>query len=200
VLAFGYHASASPEPAASSTRGVVSSERAAFTDPAADVPEFPAAVRTDTALDPGFSGGPLVGLDGRLVGVNAAARTTGARDRPLQGENYAIAAGRARGVLDKLRFGDSLGWIGATFGYPTERDLAQRGLPPGLWVQGVVTRSPAALAGVRDGDYVVAVNGRPQDGTLSGWCSAAGGVRSGETVELELIRSGERRTVPVRLD
>ena len=200
VLAFGYPETAPDGEGAASTRGVVSTERTAFRDPAADVPAYPDVVRTDTALDPGFSGGPLVDLDGRLVGVNAASRTTGAGDRRLQGANYAIAAERARSVLEILSAGDSLGWIGASFGYPAQRDLAERGLPPGLWMQGVVPRSPAALAGIRDGDYVVAANGRPMDGTLSGWCEAAGDVRSGETLELELLRSGRSRTVPVRLD
>ena len=200
ILAFGYPEAAAEGEAAASTRGVVSTERTAFRDPAADVPAYPAVVRTDTALDPGFSGGPLVDLDGRLVGVNAATRTTRAGDRQLLGANYAIAAERARSVLETLRSGESLGWIGATFGYPSQRDLADRGLPPGLWVQGVVERSPAALAGVRDGDYVVAVDGQPQDGTLAGWCRTAGDVRSGETLEVELLRSGRSRTVTVRLD
>jgi S1-C subfamily serine protease len=200
VLAFGYPASAEAEPAAS-TRGVISAAGTAFRDPAPDVPSYPSVIRTDSALDPGFSGGPLVDLDGRLVGINAAARSEDAEGRLLQGANYAIAADRARAVLDVLRSGDSLAWIGATFGYPSAQDLAGRGLPPGLWIQGVVPASPAARAGLRDGDYVVAVDGRALDGTLSGWCRAAGGLRSGETAELEL--SGPRdatRTVAVRLD
>jgi S1-C subfamily serine protease len=199
VLALGYPAVAESGPAAS-TRGVVSGPAAPFTEPAPDVPEYPAIIRTDSALDPGFSGGPLVDLDGRLVGVNAAARTEDASGRRLQGANYAIPAEHAAEVLEELRAGNSLGWIGATFGYPTERDLVERGLPPGLWVQGVLQRSPAALAGVRDGDYIVAANGRPMDGTLAGWCRAAGEVRSGATVRLELLRSGAGRTVTVRLD
>jgi S1-C subfamily serine protease len=199
VIALGFP-ELSESGTASSTRGVVSAPAAPFTDPAADVPEYPAVIRTDTALDPGFSGGPLVDLDGRLVGVNAAARTEDASGRRLQGANYAIADERAREVLEVLRSGDSLGWIGATFGYPSERDLAARGLPPGLWVQGAVERSPAARAGLRDGDYVVAAGGRPMDGTLSGWCRAAAGVRSGQTVELDVLRSGRNRTVSVRLD
>jgi len=204
VLAFGYPETAADGEGASSTRGVVSTASAAFGDPAADVPAYPAAVRTDTALDPGFSGGPLVDLDGRLVGVNAASRTEGAGGRPLQGANYAIAAERARSVIEILRAGDSLGWIGASFGYPSKRELAERRLPPGLWIQGVIERSPAALAGVREGDYLVAVDGRPMDGTLSGWCRAAGATRSGESMDLELARGGpsglQRRTVTVRLD
>jgi S1-C subfamily serine protease len=200
VLAFGYPMGAEGE-AASSTRGVVSAATTAFRDPAPDVPTYPSVVRTDSALDPGFSGGPLVDLDGRLVGINAAARREDADGRPLQGANYAVAADRARPVLEALRSGESLGWIGATFGYPSARDLAGRGLPPGLWVRGVVPGAAAARAGLRDGDYLVAVDGRALDGTLSGWCRAAGGLRSGATAELELAgRRGTTRTVAVRLD
>jgi S1-C subfamily serine protease len=203
VLAFGYPEGAAEGEGASSTRGVVSTADAAVDDPAADVPAYRDAVRTDTALDPGFSGGPLVDLDGRLVGVNAAARSQGAGGRPLQGANYAISAERARSVLEILRAGVSTAWIGASFGYPSKRDLAQRGLPPGLWIQGVVDRSPAAVAGLREGDYIVAVDGVPMDGTLSGWCRAAGSKRKGESLALELLAGGpsgiKRRTVTVRV-
>jgi putative serine protease PepD len=202
VIALGYPETAETGPA-SSTRGVVSAPAAAFPDPAADVPAYPAVVRTDTALDPGFSGGPLLDLDGRLVGVNAAARTEDERGRRLQGANHAIAAERARAVLDVLRFGDSLGWIGASFGYPTTAELAGRGLPPGLWVQGVVPGSAADQAGLQASDYIVAVDGKALDGTLSGWCRAAGGVRSGDTVELTVGGprvSDPTRTVEVRPD
>jgi putative serine protease PepD len=198
VLAFGYPETAGEGEPASSTRGVVSAADAAFRDPAPDVPAYAAAIRTDTALDPGFSGGPLVDLDGRLVGINAAVRSTGAGRRPLQGANNAVSGERARPVLRALRDGRSTGWIGATFGYPTTQDLAGRGLPSGLWVRGVLPGSGADRAGLKDGDYVVAVDGRALDGTLSGWCDAAR-LRSGETGELELAApDGTTRTIEVR--
>ena len=201
VLAFGVPEVAGDDEPASSTRGVVSAAHTRFDDPAADVPAYGDAIRTDTALDPGFSGGPLVDLDGRVVGINAAARTTGADDRPLQGANYAVGAVRAGPVLDELRRGRSTAWIGAMFGYPPARDLAERGMPEGLWIQGVVPGSGAARAGLRDGDYVVAVDGRPVGATLSGWCQAAGGVRSGATAQLQLTApDGARRTVDVRFE
>src|SRR5215207_7670772 len=75
VLAFGFPEAAEDGEPASSTRGVVSAAHTTFRDPGADVPPYPDAIRTDTALDPGFSGGPLVDLDGRVVGINAAARS-----------------------------------------------------------------------------------------------------------------------------
>ena len=177
VLAFGFPETATPGEPASSTRGVVSAASTSFRDPAPDVPAYSGAIRTDTALDPGFSGGPLVDLDGRVAGVNAAARRTGADGRPLQGANYAVSADRARRVLGDLRRGRSRAWIGAGFGYPSARDLATRGLPPGLWVQSVVPGSGAARAGLAD-EYLVAVDGRPMDGTLSGWCRAANADRA----------------------
>jgi S1-C subfamily serine protease len=201
VLAFGFPETAQDGEPAASTRGVVSAAHTAFREPAPDVPAYPDAIRTDTALDPGFSGGPLADLDGNVVGINAAARTTGADDAPLQGANYAVAAATARGVLERLRRGRSQAWTGALLGFPPATDLADRGLPAGLWVQGVVPGSGAEAAGLQDGDYIVAVDGRPVGATLASWCAAAGGIESGATAELTLYGGSRReRTVDVRFE
>jgi putative serine protease PepD len=200
VLALGYPEAALEGEPASSTRGVVSSARTQFRDPAADVPRYAAAIRTDTALDPGFSGGPLVDLDGTVIGVNAAARTTGADGRPLQGANFAIPADRTAAVLERLRRGRSIGWIGASFGYPTVEQLAERKLPPGLFVLGAVPGSGADEAGLGDGgELIAAVDGIRLDGTLSSWCNATRGIRSGQTARLEIVgQDGRTRTEEVR--
>ena len=61
--------------------------------------------------------------------------------------------------------------------------------------------SGADRAGLRDGDYVVSVDGRAVGTTLSGWCSAAGGVRSGPVAQVGIVRGNRsRETVPVRFD
>ena len=201
VLAFGFPQSADPAEPASATRGVVSAAHATFGDPGADVPAYADAIRTDTALDPGFSGGPLVDLDGRVVGVNAAARTVGDDDRPLQGANYAIAGGRARNVLATLREGGSIASIGAGFGYPEPSALAARNVPEGLLVRGTLPGSGADRAGLDAGDLIVAVNGRPLDSTLAGWCAATEGIASGATAELQLgLPGGAGRKLDVRFD
>ena len=183
-----------------STRGVVSSESTTFRDPSPDVPAYQEAVQTDTALNPGFSGGPLADLDGRLIGVNAAARTTGSDGRPLQGQNYAIAIDRARRVLGELRQGRSIGWTGATFGYPTTEELLQRRLPPGLYLTGAVPGTPAARRA-----WAAAARCSPASTTahrpsLSSYCAAVAGRPRGRELKLTLARpGGKTREVAVAL-
>ena len=185
-----------------STRGVVSAPRATFRDPSPDVPAYPEVVQTDTALNPGNSGGPLADLDGRVVGVNAAARTAGSDGRPLEGQNFAIGIDRARRVLAQLRRGESLAWTGATFGYPTTDELVERRLPPGLYVTGAVPGTPAARAGLGGrGELLAGVDGRRVGPSLASYCEAIAGRRSGDRVALTLVRPGGagRREVEVPL-
>jgi putative serine protease PepD len=201
VVALGYPAGAAATDAPTSTRGVVSVSRAAFRDPAADVPAYPRAVQTDTALNPGNSGGPLADLDGRIVGVNAAARTTGSDGRALEGQNFAIAIDRAQVVIGGLRRGRSVGWTGATFGYPTVQELAERRLPPGLYLTGAVADTPAARARLGGrGEVLAGVDGRPVGASLSSYCAAVADRRSGDRVKLTLVAPGGRsREVTVAL-
>ena len=155
------------------------------------MPAYRDAVQTDTALNPGNSGGPLVDLDGRVVGVNAAARTTGSDGRPLEGQNFAIGIDRARRVLGELRRGRSLAWTGATFGYPTTDELVERRLPPGLYVTGAVPGTPAARAGLGGrGELLAGVDGRRVGTTLQSYCAAMAGHTSGSRVKLTLARPG----------
>jgi S1-C subfamily serine protease len=201
VVALGYAASAASTDTASSTRGVVSAPKTAFRDPSPDVPAYPEAVETDTALNPGFSGGPLADVDGRVIGVNAAARTAGSDGRALQGQNYAIAIDRARRVIAQLRRGRSIGWTGATFGYPTTAELTERKLPPGLYVTGAVPGTPAARAGLGGrGEVLAGVDGHAVGPTLSSYCAAVAGRASGDRLALTLARpGGKTREVEVAL-
>ena len=178
-----------------STRGVVSSASTTFRDPSPDVPGYRDAVQTDTALNPGYSGGPLVDLEGRLVGVNAAARTTGSDGQPLEGQNYAIGIDRARRVLAELRKGRSVSWIGATFGYPTTEELLQRRLPPGLYLTGAVPGTPAAKAGLGGrGELLAGIDDRPLGPSLSSYCAAVAGRPGGRELTLTLARPGGGKT------
>jgi putative serine protease PepD len=191
VVALGYPANAAPGDAVTSTRGVVSATSTAFRDPSPDVPAYEDAIQTDTALNPGNSGGPLVDLDGRVIGVNAAARATGSDGRALEGQNFAIGIDRARGVLRELQRGRSLAWTGATFGYPTTAELVDRKLPAGLYVTGAVPGTPAAKARIAGrGEVLAGVDGRRVGTTLQSYCEAMAGHPSGSKVRLTLARPG----------
>jgi S1-C subfamily serine protease len=176
---------------------VVSSTQTDLRDGGPDVPDLLGALRTDTALNPGNSGGPLVDLDGAVVGMNAAVVSTGADGRPRQNENYAIAADRLRTVLAGLRGGRSTGWTGLTYAYPTPSQLAARRLPDGLLVTGGHPGSPGERAGLaRASGVLVEVDGRPVGSTLRSYCAAAG---DGAPASLTFARAGSGRLSRVAL-
>jgi len=188
VVALGYPDGAGPADDLTSTTGVVSVARTTYRDTAPDVPVYEEAVQTDTALNPGNSGGPLIDLEGRLVGMNAAVRSAAEDGRALQNQNYAIAVDRLRAVVARLRDGRSPGWTGLTFAYPTPEQLATRRLPAGLLVTGAVRGTAADRAGVAAGaEALVGVDERPVGTTLASLCAAVG---DGSPATLSFARPG----------
>jgi putative serine protease PepD len=199
VVALGFANGAQAGDGLGSTTGVVSQARTAFRDPSPDVPAYPEVVQTDTALNPGNSGGPLADREGRVIGVNSAARSTGEDGRALQNVNYAIRIDRARRVLDEMRAGRTEAWTGFTFGYPTDQELVDAGLPGGVRVTGAIPGTPAARSGVESGGLLAGVDGQPLENTLESYCEAMRGRGTGDEVVLGVIAPGETEPRAVRL-
>jgi len=149
-------------------------------------------IQTDAAVNPGNSGGALVNIEGELIGINAA--IVGPAGGNV-GIGFAIPTAIAREVADQLaRFGAvKRGQLGVSVSdHPAELPVAQQmEATPGAVIASVVRGSGAEKAGVRPGDLVVAVNGRP---IVSGSQLRAlvGLVRPGGNVTLDVIRNGER--------
>lgn len=196
VVAVGYARNASDAASLTSTTGVVSVVRTTYREPVPDVPRYPNVVQTDAALNPGSSGGPLVDLDGRLVGVSTAVRRRSADGRAIEGQGYAIGVERVAEVVEVLRKGRSLGWIGLGFAYPSGAGRASTGLP-------VVSAAPgtsAQRAGIGDGSFtLLAVNGMPVGASLASYCDAAASIRSGDRVRLAVrrVQGGRPRDLTV---
>ncbi len=125
------------------------SRRASFTD----------FLQTDASINPGNSGGPLVNLDGQVIGINTAII------QGASGIGFAIPADRAQRVVDDLlRFGELQPlWLGMRLMTIDPELAAREGYPVahGVLVERVDDGSPAERAGVRSGDLVTAVDGRP---------------------------------------
>jgi 2-alkenal reductase len=200
VVAVGYPQNGSANAELTSTAGVVSVVRTTYSEQALDIPSYPNVVQTDAAINPGSSGGPLVDLAGRLVGVNSAGRTTNLNGRTVQGQSYAVGVDRVRQVVPELASGRSRGWAGMDFRYPSADQLARQGLPAGIYIDGAVKGSPADAAGLgAERPLLVGVAGRPVANTLTSWCAAIAGVPSGQSVVLDVIPPGERQSRRVRL-
>ena len=118
-------------------------------------------IQTDVALNPGNSGGPLVDTRTRVIGINTAII------RMAQGISLAIPIDTAKWVVSELLAHGRvrrayLGIVGQT--RPIDRHVARRhalSASHAVEVVSVEPRAPAAIAGLREGDLIVALNERP---------------------------------------
>src|SRR5207244_3214023 len=117
-------------------------------------------LQTDAAINPGSSGGPLVNLDGEVVGVNTAiASNTGGNS----GVAFSIPINLAKRVVKQLLEKGSVtrGYLGVETASSFEAtDAAKLGLDraQGAWIESVYPDTPAAAAGLRTNDVILAVD------------------------------------------
>ena len=190
VIALGYPASLLADSALTTTQGVVSIVKTTVT--LSDGSTYANAIQTDAAINPGNSGGPLVNLDGQLVGVNTFKTVASG----IEGQFYAIGVDRVKLIAPDLREGNSIGWNGMGFFYPTsDADFTDNGFPivpdpagvegevGGLIVARTVPGTVAANAGFSANApaSIEAINGQAIDNTLGSYCSAVGQAKQGET-------------------
>jgi putative serine protease PepD len=200
VVALGYPQSASGGRSLTSTAGVVSSVNTPLRIPAPDQPRFTNLVQTDAALGPGNSGGPLVGGDGTLVGVNTIL-FTGGPGAPAGDQGYAIGVDRVREVLSELRDGRSRAWFGAGLITPPPAVLRREGLPGGMLVTTAQEGTSAQRLRLEE-VLITAIDGNRVTSSLASYCHAVGDVESGDELDVTVIAGPgrEEQTVAVEFD
>jgi serine protease Do len=156
-------------------------------------------IQTDASINQGNSGGPLVNLQGEVIGINTAifSRTGGS-----VGIGFAIPSAMARNVVAQLRDGGKVrrGWLGVQIEPVTPDKATALGLKEarGALVAVVNKDTPAAEAGVKPGDVIISFDGRDihSSRNLPRMVAETG---VGKSVSLGLVRRGERLTVQVKL-
>ncbi len=153
-------------------------------------------IQTDAAINRGNSGGPLVNIDGEVIGINTAIPAPGS------GIGFAIPVNMAKGVVKYLRRSGNFprGYLGVTI-QPVSRDMAYLlGLSraKGALVGSLLKDGPAEGAGIRMGDVIVRLGGTSVVDTshlqrLVGWTPP------GEAVAVEVMRDARRKKFMVKL-
>ena len=153
-------------------------------------------IQTDAALNQGNSGGPLVTTGGRVVGINTAII------RSAQGLSFAIASNTARLVAARLIRDGRIrrSYIGvAGQNVPIPRALAranQLAAASGVLVASIVADSPAAAAGLREGDVMLSFAGEAVSG-IDDLHRRLTDDRIGQPCPMVILRAGRRRQVTV---
>ena len=146
-------------------------------------------VQTDAAINPGNSGGPLLDATGKVIGINAQIATS---TQSNSGVGFAIPIDTAKQVLVQLKAGQAIkrGYLGI------QTTDATTGT--GAVVADVVAGGPAAAAGLRAGDAVVAIDdakvSQPDDVV-----AAVSSLKPGRAVKLTVRRAGDERSISVTL-
>jgi S1-C subfamily serine protease len=170
-------------------------------------------IQTDASINPGNSGGPLLDAQGRVIGINSQIATGGGQGSV--GIGFAVPVNTAKDLLPRLREGQEIkrAYLGVRMSTVTEDIAADLDLPRdiGALVERVEADGPAEDAGLgasetdeltgevtEPGDLIVSMDGEPVQ-SADDVVAAVAAKQPGDTIQLEVYRGDDRRTVRVEL-
>jgi serine protease Do len=202
VVAIGYALALEGGP--SVTAGIVSSldRTIQVSDPQCTVcpngiRTYSEVIQTDAAINHGNSGGPLVDMEGRVVGIDSAGSDT------AENIGFAIAIDSAKSPIDQAISHplQATAYLGVSTRDVTPDLAFQLGLPveKGAFVLATLTGGPAAGAGIHEGDVIVEVDGKPVD-KAADLGLVLDTLKPGDQVDVKVIgANGQERTISVKL-
>ena len=154
-------------------------------------------IQTDTAINPGNSGGALVDLGGKVVGINTLVRTD------AQNIGFAIPIKTAMQIVGELKRNGKVrrpydGIVPLELTARLSRMLRLPQDTQGIVVRAVYRNSPAAQAGLQQGDVVVKLADQPVTNEAS-YRRALSGLKISQRVAVALVRDGQKGTVTLQL-
>lgn len=163
-----------------------------------DIVPYEDFIQTDTAINAGNSGGPLIDLDGKIVGINTAIATNSSAG--YMGIGFSIPSNMARFFMDEILKNGKVrrGYLGVTL-QSIDYNLAQAfdlQKIEGTLVTSVQKNSPAERAGIKTEDIILKYNDRPVEGSAS-LRNAIYMMPPGTKVILTVLRNGRTIQIPV---
>jgi serine protease Do len=153
-------------------------------------------IQIDASINPGNSGGPLLNMDGEVIGINTAIVASG------HGIGFAIPINLAKGVIAQLKAEGEVtrGWLGVAIQDITGELAEYYGIEDkkGVFVAEVFEGDPAAEAGVKAKDIIIAVNGKKIENSrqLTGLIAL---LKVGEVTKITVLRGGKQKDYDVKI-
>ncbi|TFW70915.1 2-alkenal reductase [Methylotenera oryzisoli] len=154
-------------------------------------------IQTDASINPGNSGGALINTEGNLVGINSAIYS---RSGGSMGIGFAIPTTLARQVMEQIAAQGNVtrGWIGieAQDITPELAESFRLNKAQGALIAGVLKHSPADRAGLRSGDILVAIEGKPvtDSGSMLNLIAA---LQPNQKATLQIVRDGNIANIAI---
>ena len=149
-------------------------------------------MQTDAAINPGNSGGPLLNIKGEVIGINTAVNAQ------AQGIGFAIPINTAKEVLtdliEKGKVERGSPWLGVQY-ESAERYFRVSGAQ-GIVIVNVLEGQPAEKAGLKEGDYVIAIDRKPIRGTQD-FMAKVQQLQPGQQITLTVRRGGTQLQIPL---
>ncbi len=173
------------------TAGIISAKERSLPD----ARQFQHFLQTDAAINPGNSGGPLLNIKGEVIGINTAIVTS-----TNAGVGFALPINTAATTYNQIIKSGKVvrGSIGVTLQEAKPELLKVYGASQGAFVSKVQAGSPAADAGVKEGDVIVSLNGKPITKS-DDLVNAVAETQVGTKATLGVIRGGKRTDLPVTI-
>lgn len=163
------------------------------------ISDFRSLIQTDAAVNPGNSGGPLVTLDGKVVGINTAIFSNSGGSI---GIGFAIPSNLVLPVVAAVEHGGKIvrPWAGIAMDSVTTEIAEAVGLEKaqGVIIKRVFSKSPADLAGIKKGDVILSVGPHPIRNEASFRFRIAT-LKVGDSVDLKIWRDGEAKVLSMDL-
>jgi serine protease Do len=156
-------------------------------------------IQTDASLNPGNSGGPLLNIDGEVIGVNSVIYS---QSGGYMGIGFAISSNMTKHVINQIINNGSVerGYLGI-YQQVVDKEIAEAlnlEKAEGILISDVIKNTPASKAGLKQGDVIIGYNGITIT-SISQFRNDVSVMKPGSTVTLKVIRNGKTKKIPVKL-